>query len=140
MVDQRTVMVNLVQEAKKVGRDPVKVDFKACEREVVRRFFERKKRKGTPRRESFLRLCDLLGRRLDRRGWKDLFEANKVNNLPFLVGGHEIRANRERADWTNKCFGLTEVGTGIFIVGLNRIFFSNVSAADLIVPDGRFEL
>ena len=93
MVDQRAILVNLVQEAKKVERDPVKVDFKACEREVVRRFFERKKRKGTPRRESFLRLCDLLGRRLDRRGWKDLFEANKVNNLQFLVGGHEVRAN-----------------------------------------------
>ena len=133
---KRNVLANLVQQAKKVGRDPVKVDFEACEKEVVRRFIDRRKRKGTPRRESLLRMCDLLGRRLDRRGWKDLFEADKVNNLPVLVGGHGIRADRERTDWTNKCFGLAEVNPGVFVVGLNRIFFSNASVVDLVVPDG----
>jgi len=134
--DQRQLLANLVQAAKKVGRDPIKVDFEVCEREVVRRFFDRRKRKGTPRSESFFRLCNLLGRRLDRQRWKDLFEADKVNNLPFLVGGHGIRADRERTDWTNKCFGLAEVSPGVFVVGLNRIFFSNASVVDLVVPGG----
>ncbi len=135
MRNRKAMLQDLVQQAKKAGRDPIKVHFNDHERALIRQFIERNKKDGTPRKASFLKLCDLLGKELKKDRWAGLFAANKVNNMQFLVGGHRVRSDREHSDWTNKCFGLTEIKPDVFVVGLNETFFSNASVADLLIPD-----
>ena len=128
-------MRELAAAARDVGRDPVKTNFTDQDRSIVRSFIESRKQLGTPRRESFLGLCGLLGRRLDASHWHRLDTVDKVSNPHFLVGGHPVREDREQTDWTNKCFGLAEVEPEVFVVGLNRIFFDHAAMAHLLSSD-----
>ena len=128
-------MRELVASARDAGRDPVKTNFTDQDRSIVRSFIESRKQLGTPRRESFLGLCSLLGRRLDASHWHLLDRVDKVRNLHFLVGGHPIRKDREQTDWTNKCFGLAEIESGVFVVGINQIFFKNAATTHLLSLD-----
>ena len=79
-------MRELAAAARDVGRDPVKTNFTDQDRSIVRSFIESRKQMGTPRRESFLGLCGLLGRRLDASHWHLLDTVDKVRNSAFPRG------------------------------------------------------
>lgn len=121
----------LVVDAYRAGREPVKIDFTDEDKAEIKRFFEQWKRRGTSRRESFLWLCDLLGERLHPSNWERLYACVKVSGtdgLDFLVGGHKIRENREKTDWTNKILGLKRVAPGVFVVGVNQIYYDHANS------------
>ena len=135
MRNKQKILTDLVTQARQADRGPVKTHFNDHERAVIKGFFERRKRSGTARKESFLYLCGLLGELLDPPDWGRVFAADKVGNLPFFLGGHRERPDREREDWSNKCFGLAENSPGVFVVGLNQFFYSNVTTKELLPPD-----
>ena len=59
-----------------------------------------------------------------------LKDADIVDDLHFLVGGGTVKSGN---DWQLKCLGLAEVKPGVFVVGLNRIFYENKSLGDYLV-------
>ena len=119
----------LVSGAKSIGRDPVKTDFTAEEKKAVERYF--RDIKSGDREQSFVALSRLLGIPLSSKNWAKLFDANKVGGLRFLLGGDSVR---EQNDWQNKCFGLAEARPGVFVIGLNDLFFKKVSSGELTSP------
>lgn len=135
----RTELHNVVVDAARAGRTPVKTRFTYREKNIVKHFIRREKRQF-PRKESLLCLCDLLGERLTPSNWERLYACMKIpgpDALDFLVGGHDVRPLRQKTDWTNKCFGLKKVERDVFVVGLNQIFYDNVDSdtADSLPPD-----
>ena len=122
----------LVSGAKSIGRDPVKTDFTVEEKKAIERYF--RDIKSGYREQSFVALSRLLGIPLSNKNWAKLFDANKVGGLTFLLGGDPVKPLQTQSDWQNKCFGLAEAKTGVFVVGLNDHFFKNVSSGELTSP------
>ena len=118
-----------------ISRNPVKTQFIKCERDIVERFFRSQKRDSrSARMQSFFALCPLLGKPLDASKWHLLEDAAKDSvRLHFLVGRDKV-VEKTPNDWQLKCLGLAEikVGSGVFVVGLNQIFYSNVTSKDLL--------
>jgi hypothetical protein len=130
--DVQLFLKSLADGAAAVGRSPVKVKFTNAERKAVASYFRRVK--SGLRLQSFVALSVLTGKPLTSESWSKLFDANKVGNLRFLIGGDPVKPQQSESDWQNKCFGLAEVKAGTFVVGLNALFFSRVSNHELSSP------
>ena len=120
--------------ARNVKRNPVKTQFTKDERRIVKHFFNSQHNRdlSSKRMRSFLALCDLLGEPLDASSSHRLEDADIVGDLHFLVGGDTVKSGN---DWQLKCLGLAEDSPGVFVVGLNKIFYSNVTMKDLLPAD-----
>ena len=134
-------MEKLADGARRAGRVPVKTHFSADERRIVKDFFFSlcpPRKEGSMRMRSFFALCDLLGEPLDSSNWDRLEKANKVKEgnqsggLQFFVGQRTVRSDPGHwDDWQLKCLGLKKVKPGVFVVGLNEIFYRHTGGHHL---------
>jgi len=133
----RWKMSELADGARRVGREPVKTQFTGSERGIVKNFFFSLCPPRIPssmRMRSFFALCELLGEPLDSSNWHRLEKADKVKGgaLHFLVGQRPVRNDPgHREDWQLKCLGLKEINPGVFVVGLNEIFYKHTGGHQL---------
>ena len=129
-------MNKLAEGARSVERDPVKTQFTGGERKIAEHFFRSTGRDPDSKRmKSRFDLCKLLGKTLGASKWPLLENAAKGRvSLRSLVGGDPVK-DKPKNDWQLKCLGLAEVRSGVFVVGLNQVFYSNVTMKDLLPPD-----
>ena len=122
------------RNVKPMSREPVKTQFTGNERGIVEDFCRSQYTRdlSSDRMRSLLALSSLLGKPLDDSNGHLLKDADIVADLHFLVGGGTVKSGN---DWQLKCLGLAEVKPGVFVVGLNRIFYENKSLEIILSPD-----
>ena len=121
MSNNQKILTGLVAGARKVNRNPVKTQFTDQEREIVKGVFtdifrRRGSRRKNIRRDSLLRLCDLLGKPLNSKNWRALLSpnrANKVKNLPFLVGGDRVKKGQRLGTQVFRIIGRSRSSRGV---------------------------